>query len=236
MHERCENRWLVLFKFGEREHLEQLRNEGLLFMNTQSYFADLKADGIRADKFEGTSRIIQPSLTRDLTFTGPVSIRDGKVQFAEVTIPSSDLAGPTSISLDKFSCNVYCMYALTEPASPPLADAQVQGFGDSFVLVLNTQKFLERVRSAAKANYHFEYGLVEYYDADAHSGETGPFRKRAVFSWQREFRLIIRPVSPQPVRLAVGNLSDIMSTVHPLHEIDSLCDFSVEKARQAGLQ
>jgi hypothetical protein len=36
--------WIVLLKFGQRDHLEQLREGGVVYMNPQTYFAKLEAD------------------------------------------------------------------------------------------------------------------------------------------------------------------------------------------------
>jgi hypothetical protein len=228
--------WVVLFKFGQRDHLEQLRDGDLVYLNPQSYFSELEADEARADRFEGTSKIISPASVGEFRISGPVTKVGNKIQFADISIAPSEMAGPVSLSLDKDACNIYCMFALSRPKSPPIADERVLRFGDSFLLVLNTREFLDRVCAAAKAaGFAYRYGPVRYYDASSHSGPTGPFRKPNEFSWQNEFRLAVHPARLQAVELVAGSLRDITSEVYSMRDMDRLCDFGVESAQEAGL-
>jgi hypothetical protein len=69
-----------------------------------------------------------------------------------------------------------------------------------------------------------EWRLVEYYDAETYSGETGPFRKPCTFAYQKEFRFIVQPGSSSPINLEIGSLADITSEVLPLTDINRLID------------
>jgi hypothetical protein len=67
VNEDSKERWAVLMKFGQRDHLEQLRNAGLVYMRPQSCFYKLEAvDPVRGDRFEGTDGIIQPNALKRL--------------------------------------------------------------------------------------------------------------------------------------------------------------------------
>jgi len=226
------NGWAVLIKFGERQHLNELRHEGLLHLNTTKFFSDLeaKSDIVRADRFEGTDRIFQPAAIKNLTIAN-------EAQGINIVIPPDHLAGPLLISLGKnFPCNIYCMFAVTKPGSSPFVDESNFDFGDSFTIVLNTKEFVNRVCNAAKAaGLACDYGLVEYFDPDVHSGETGPFRKSSHFSFQNEFRFVFRPASDKAIKLRLGNLESITSPVLPLRDINKLVDFGFESAKAAGL-
>jgi hypothetical protein len=224
---RVHHGWLVLFRFGPRVRLEEFRTIGLLYMNSSTYFRELEQrspiiDRVRADRFEGSDWIFHPE-QHSIRFNWP------NIEF---TVPSSDIAAHTSIELSAKICNVYCMYAMTEPE--PI-DEQNFEFGDSFVIVLNTLEFLRRFISAAKTSgLYYQYGLVEYYHLDKYSGETGPLRKPFHFAYQKEFRLVLRP-GASVRRLLIGNLEDITSEVLPLQEINKRFDSSPEAARKAGL-
>jgi len=221
--------WAVLLKFGTRAHLEQFREDGLLYMNPQAYFSKLEDDLVRKDRFEGTDKIFQPNDLKHLTIESNV---DGK----KIVIKPSDMAGPLRISMGKSACNVYCMFSVTRPMIGDAIDKRNQAFGDSFAIVLNTQEFLARVCSAAEtAHFTCEYRLVEYYDPNVHSGETGPFRKPSTFAYQNEFRLTVSPGSTSPLKLTIGSLLDITTPIHLLSDINDIVDFGEESARQAGL-
>ncbi len=89
-----EVQWVVLLKYGKREHLEEFRADGLLYMNSEDYFARLENDVVRADRFEGTDEIHQPSAIKELRIESNL---DGSV----VLIKPKDLAGPIKICLGK---------------------------------------------------------------------------------------------------------------------------------------
>ena len=216
MNEDAKEQWVVLFRFGKQQHLEQLRDRGAVYMNPHGYFARLD-DPVRGDPFEGADRIIQSKALKRLTIESAQR---------KVKLVPAQLRGPLRVRLGTFSCNVYCTFGVTETAGFAV-DERCFEFGDLFVIVLNTQAFINRLDAAANArNMQLEYGFVEYYDADVHSGETGPFRKAATFAYQNEFRFIIQPGSHDPIELELGSLRDITSDIFPLSKINDLIEWS----------
>jgi hypothetical protein len=221
-----------LLKFGEKQHIQAFRSDGLLYMKPLAEFTKLESDMARGDCFEGTTRIVQSKHVGEFIFD------TGKLGLGKFTAKPSDFAGPVRIGLHKTaSCNVYCMFAVTRPVHGELVSIQNLAFGDSFVLVLNPTEFLRRVVDAAKdaGISYLEHRLVEYYDAEEYSGETGRFRKRSMFAYQNEFRIVVEPGSDTPRNLILGSLSDITSEVLPLSDINQILDFSPRSAHEAGL-
>ena len=220
-----------LIKFGQKEHLEALRSDGLLYMKSLADFAKLESDIARGDGYEGTTHIIQPQHVGDLTLD--LNAR-GRGKFAANPL---DLAGPIRIGLNRTSeCNVYCMFAITGPIDGELVDSRNLAFGDCFVLVLNVNEFLNRVaRATSQARLDCSCGPVEYFDSADYSGEVGRFRKRSLFAHQREFRIVVEPGCDQPRKLLVGSLVDITSEVLPSEKVNQLLDFSTTSFRAAGL-
>jgi hypothetical protein len=214
-------------KFGDRAHMEAFR-AGKLYTKPLSAFAEMEKDELRKDRFEGASRISQPHAIKRLK----IRSADGK----EITITSEDLAGPLLMSYGpEVACNVFCMFSITVPQND-FCDSRNLRFGDSFVIMLDTMKFIRRVSHAARRlGFGFDAALVEYFDEDGYSGRTGPFRKPSAFAYQQEFRLVLRPGSAEPYILNVGDLSDITSPVHPLADINRICEFGPNNARLAGL-
>lgn len=126
---------------------------------------------------------------------------------------------------DGIKANIYCMYALREPAGPQFVDPLNFRFGDTFAIFTDGDEFLRRVRNAAEtAGLNLHWHLVQYIDEREHQGEMGPFRKRLRFSHQSELRIAIIPGIDEPYRLYVGDLSDIILT-GPLPELNSLLRF-----------
>jgi len=222
--------YMLLLKLGWREHMETLRN-GILYMKPLSFFAALEDDPARGDPYEGTDTILQPC---DI---GEFTIEPNIPGMEKFTVPSSDLAGPVRIALNRTSqCNLFCMFSLRKPVEGPMFPPPHQWFGDSFVLFTNTPEFLSRVVKAATAQgLKIEARPVEYYDAAKYSGKIGRFRKQAVYSHQHEYRIAIEPGTKDALLFDVGDLSDITSEVIPIANADEVLKFSPQDARDAGL-
>jgi hypothetical protein len=128
------------------------------------------------------------------------------------------------------------MFAVNEPIVGPIFPKSHEWPGDHFLLFTNTQAFFDRVVFSAKSQgLRVEGRVVEYYDETEHSGQTGRFRKRSVFDYQREYRIVIEPGADGAFRFEVGNLKDITSEVLPLEFADDILKFSPEDAVEAGL-
>jgi hypothetical protein len=201
----------LLFKFGERSHIEQFR-AGLLYMNIQKYFAKREGDdALRTDRDEGVEFVHQPAVIQSLV----LSYGDTKIDLAPY------LTGPFKGGRIKNKCNLFCMYSLpgTEPGHPVI-DPRNLGFGDSYTIVTNTQGFLDRVSAAAEnAGLDVGWDLVEYLDFKTYSGDISPFQKSSGYAFQREFRIAVYPGSTEPIQLQVGNLEDITTPILSLGDI-----------------
>ena len=138
------------------------------------------------------------------------------------------------IRLDREAAlNVFCMFAVTTPQESLLHPENL-GFGSSFVLIRNTQEFLNRVgKTAQMQNLEIKAGMVKYFDEEKHSGRIGPFLKPSRFTHQSEFRLVASPGIADVRELIIGSIEDITTPVLPLADIDSLVDFTPASARSA---
>lgn len=210
---------MFLFKFSQRQYLEEFRRNGLLYMNTLAHFSSLERDPVRGDRFEGSDQIHQPKDIRHICLTNSES---DKV----FTFRSESIVGPVLIGFGRHR-NVYCMFALINKIiKGEFVDSRAFGLGDSFIVVLRTQEFIDRVCAAAeRSHFRYSFGSVQYYDENSYSGDTGPFRKPGSFAYQQEFRFLIEPGSGQPIKLCVGNLEDITSPILPLAEINRIVEF-----------
>jgi hypothetical protein len=135
LNKRLHHGWMgPFFKFGAHAHLEQLRKTGLLYMKSSTHFSELESrstivDPVRADRFEGSDWILDPK-RYSIDFEGPGALDvDGNRQNIKFTIPPDDIADHTLISVDDSVCNIYCMYAVTEPRP---VDKTNFKFGDYF--------------------------------------------------------------------------------------------------------
>jgi hypothetical protein len=206
--------WIILMKFGMNSHLEEFRN-GLIYARHISEFSKSSAGDARVDRYEGAEWMYQPDEIRKLTISRKKPDKD-------IVLGSKNFAGPLVYSTGKkANCNIYCMYSIGNPPPEPLVDERNQTFGDSFVIVIDTQAFLDRVATAVrKIQFACDCGRIDYYDDSRYSGETGPFKKPSRFAHQQEFRIAFYPGVDGPLRLEVGSLADITTPVQSLADIN----------------
>jgi hypothetical protein len=218
---------MLLLKLGQREHLETLR-KGLLYMNPLAFFRSLEADQARGDRSEGIDYVYQPAdcdLVFDTGIPGSEKIR---------VSAASGLAGVRIRMQRTSSCNIFCMFAVTNPMEGPLFPKSHQWFGDSFLVFTQTQEFLSRIAAAAKRQgLKGEWGLVQYYDENKHTGGAGRFWKSSSFSYQSEYRIALETGTEGPFRFEVGDLTDITSDVLPLDQADLVLKFHPEDLEAA---
>lgn len=203
-----------LFKFFSREGYRDDFLKGHLYFNSLNYFRKVEASDVfgQNDPYE-CCKIFQPN-----------SI---KVFFGQQEL--NDLAGPVSICGDDdvLKSNIMCFSTIRIDSQKKYASLEdlkrdvifsekMIKYGEHAVVIPRMELFVERLKMAAlKAGYDFAKGLVNYYDfsKDNISDEYPKiaFQKRSEFSYQREFRFLLRKKDAvdKEVILEIGDLSDI---------------------------
>lgn len=186
----------TLIKFGQQEHLLQLQNEGLLYMNHLPYFWGVE-DEDRGDPFDCIAEVTRGP---KIGFTLP----DGKEVFME---------GEWTLRMHPpkpEKINILCMYALRpliEGTFP--VDEKNFRFGEHALVLLNRDEFIHRIESILKSQRIIaKADLVEYVD-DKHTGKLGPFRKLKRFAYQSEWRLVCYDGPGGPRQIRIGSIRDI---------------------------
>ena len=98
--------------------------------------------------------------------------------------------------------NVFCMYGLTyliPDQAYEKPDERLREFGDTAVIILNPNEFLNRViRGLARQygdNVNFRLDEIHYYPSDYY-GPLDEFCKSASFAWQNEMRIRVALLNP----------------------------------------
>ena len=204
--------------FKEKSHAEQFV-QGKIYMSPllrfRNYF-DVGGEQ-RGDPYEGLVAWYQP---------------DGRtlLQVADHRIPGSDLIAPVALQLDWVTnLNALCFYSINSSKWDTIPEEKVQRFGETLkihrksfglgdwaVVALNAEKLLARIHQVLDSrSLPCRARYVHYFDEGTHQG-TFPenlhgFIKRARFSHQNEYRIVVSTGSDQavPYVLDVGDLSDI---------------------------
>ena len=186
----------TLIKFGQPEHLLQLQNEGLLYMNHLPYFWEVE-DEDRGDPFDCIAEVARGP---KIGFTLP----DGKEVFME---------GDWTLRMhppEPEKINIFCMYALRpliEGTFP--VDEKNFRLGEHALVLINRDQFMHRIELILKSQRIIANAdLVEYVD-DKHTGKLGPFRKLKRLAYQSEWRLVCYDGPGRPRKIRIGSIRDI---------------------------
>ena len=197
----------TLIKFGKLEHLLQLRDEGLLYLNNLPYFWNIEDEELRGDPFDCAIQVIRgPKVT--------MVMQDGN----EVTLCTDYTARIRPSEPEK--TNIFCMYALrplVDGAFP--VDERNLRFGDHALILMNRDEFIQRLESSLKSQGIVgDADLVEYVN-DGHTEKLGPFRKFSRFAYQYEWRLVCYDGPGEARIIRIGSVKDI-SVILPASEVN----------------
>jgi hypothetical protein len=215
--DRGEGAWLLL-KVGERQHLERLADGALRFRRLSYYRKTENRGKAMFDAEEGLIAIYQPPLTevtiglpgigaRPIRLAGPLTLRSNAPHsiFCLFTLEPGEWEerGVTAAELPNMLADI------TIPRS-------MEKHGDSVWVILNVEKFLDRVRTAfrhrglASCGRKVSYVGLTQIHGRVPDDQIG-FVKGATFRHEREYRIRIDPLRalPDPFILRVGSLRDI---------------------------
>ena len=186
----------TLIKFGQQDHLLQLQDEGLLYLNHLPYFWEIEDQELRGDPFDSIAEVRR----------GPkvvIPLQNGK----EVSMEGEWVIRMHPPKPEKI--NIFCMYALRPFSGTFPVDERNFRFGPFALVLLNRPEFMRRIETTLRSQkMEFKADLVEYVD-DSHIGRVGPFIKLKRFAYQSEWRLVCYNGPGGPRKIRIGSISDI---------------------------
>lgn len=205
--------YIGLLKFGKKEHMEALYNEGLLYMNTFDYFINLEDNGDgRADKYEATTLYYAGDGVDDIKLT--LGSGDDKITLSRE-------GGTLSIAMitdQPTYSHLYSMTAIDTKwalENDLLLDERNFVDGKDYVVIIHDcNKFIERLTNKLNENKgNSKLSFIEYIDEHNYSGQMGCFRKFDKFSYQNEWRCaVLQNGIKEPITITLGSLADIAFT------------------------
>lgn len=202
-------------KFGSRDNIIDLYNNGTIYCNTFDYFIKLEDGYLRGDKYEGTFKISNlPSGKIHLKLKGGNSLTANTKRF-HLREYYTEIKG-----------NLFCLTAVkrSEIAKRPIfrLDSRNKSFGSHFLLVKNCPEFINRIREElVKTGFHISDGIVQYFDKNLKNGKVSPFHKCNEFEYRQEYRFIIDSGLTVPLKIQIGSLESI-SEVFDIDKLDAL--------------
>jgi hypothetical protein len=205
----------TLIKFGQKEHLMQLQDEGLFYMNHLPYFWGIEDEELRGDPFDCIAEVAR----------GP------KIGFTLANVKEVFMEGNWTLRMyppEPEKINIFCMYALRpfiEGTFP--VDERNFRFGEHALVLINRDEFMRRIESTLKSHrIRAKADLVEYVD-DKYTGKLGSFRKLKRFAYQSEWRLVCYDGPGEPRDIQIGSIRDISAII---------CSYEVNKEIRVDLE
>lgn len=195
----------TLVKFSSSEYINSLRQVNL-YMNSVEYFR--RCDSLtHSDLYEGADFLHQADIIQSILIESP-SFK--KITLSKDTGLKNFMAGKDS----NYCTNIFCMYLWRIYKDQPnknKIDHRLFSFGDTALIMLNSNEFINRVKRAVKSkNYYCTHGNVKYFDEHIYSGEVGLFRKRKSLEYMNEYRIAVNAeMNYKPYTLSIGDISDI---------------------------
>ena len=206
----------LFLKFGNKQNMEDLLYNGTIYLNTIEYFKNLEEQGLRGDDYEGVSFIRNyheyKILKCEMRFENGNALPINPIEFS--VRESNNIQG-----------NIYSLYAIKTPdiLEPNyIIDSKVQDFGSHCVVIRDTVRFIERIKTQIKQlGLDSFFGVVNYYDKKKANGDISIFNKPKEFDFQKEFRIVVPNDENRPLVLKIGNMSEY-AEIHKsniIHEI-----------------
>jgi hypothetical protein len=192
----------AFIKIGQEQHIHDLYDNGTIYINIIARFKEIEDNFVRGDRYEGDYYVEQADFLK-------LYIKDKLIAFTKQT---DDFNSQLYIEYQKTNGHIYSLYSLFTPEDSDkiIVDNRILDFGDTCLFIHNVDEFWNRLKSELEKNkLKFKYGFVKYYDYKTFIGRAGVFHKSNRFEYQNEFRVFIKDEIKNPLKILIGNLSDI---------------------------
>jgi len=194
---------IAFFKFNPLIHLEDLRDNGTVYMNTLRYFRDQEQNAQKRDPSEGTKEIKQGDNFRFTVHGETYEVTNENQHVVQMRISDKNLRG-----------NIYSLTAFTEQMleHTDTLDLQNAGLGDHFLWINNPALFMQRVEQALKdREINYRIGPVRYYDETTENGKLDVFDKPLQgYQHQNEFRIFADYDKDEALKLKIEPMPEFM--------------------------
>lgn len=220
-----EKQSFIFFKFGSEKHITDLFENGTIYFNTIDYFQNLEEQGLRGDKYEGTTKITNHKSDKlKLTVTIPETGEEIPIKLSKFHLREfqKDIKG-----------NLYSLYCLRHQDvfenDNFKIDPRVKEFGTHFIIIQKPEKLINLICNELDKN-KFDYQLkqVEYYEKEKINAEISLFHKTTEFEYQKEFRIVLFNKENKPKKIQIGSLKEY-AEVFKVDVIDTMKIVRAEK-------
>ncbi len=216
-----ERRVLFAFKLGEKEYMESLINDGVVYMNSVLHFRDSAQDG-RKDSFEGAS-IVKNGV--------PVEYRDNidkEKVFCMWHINNFTEPMGNGVSVDYRSDSMCEITVDTREYVNEFAGGNSDNL--RVVAIHNMKEFHKRLREAFRRNNinRYDMGEINYYNPNKSPViSVSKYMKPDTLRHQNEIRYYAYNDNDKPLQISIGNMNDI-ATIQKVCQIKIQLPYTIE--------
>jgi hypothetical protein len=211
-------------KIGKEEHIDLLQRRGLIYCNTVDYFRTIEENEKgRKDTREGSNSSLKADdlklfFDKDRTRKIPINITKAHLN---------------TYNPDDLKTHLFCLYIIRSEhvTDKPFIDVKNLNFGNTALLITDTEKFLHRFKKGAGKNIAYTCGFVRYYDEDVNHYNLTIYHKPLFFQYQSEYRYHIKNKSDSPLQFEIGSLEDISIKL----KADELANLRIEESENKPL-
>lgn len=189
----------MFIKFGSLDNIQDLYENGTVYMNSREYFRRIEDKELRGDSYEGV---------REIRNYGPGSFYlpslGQTIKYKNIHLP---------ISFKEVWGNIYCLFCL-DPITTPEGfnfkmDPRVKEFGTHCLLIKDPNKFISLMEDKFRfLNQIFHINFVNYFDKASFNGVPSVFDKPNEFKYQKEYRFYLERDGIDPISFHLGSLKD----------------------------
>lgn len=195
---------LSFLKFGDENRINDMFENGTIFINTIEYFRKHKDKKGRGDPYEGASYI--------------KNYPPGIFEIKSTNYKGNYLKLHIKESYESVLGNILSLYSVSSkwcnnPANFKI-DKRMALFGSHCLVIKNNALFLSLIENKLEENgYKYWHNFVTYYNKEKVSGKINLFQKTNEYAYQREFRFYIENNTLNPIKFQIGHLGEIAEIV-----------------------
>ena len=202
----------MFLKFGSEADINDLYENGTIYMNPIDRFRKIEDEELRGDKYEGVNRIW--------------NLPSGEFEIPSIKRKVKYISMHLKENYKNVLGNIYSIYCISSYGFPSpndfLIDKKVERFGSHFLMVKDNQRFLQLIEDKLNLlGLKFDHDFVRYYDKKSINGQITLFQKPNEFEYQKEFRIYVDSALLTPLVFKIGSLKNI-AEVHKTELIHEL--------------
>ncbi|WP_421919641.1 hypothetical protein [Marinifilum sp.] len=202
----------LLLKLGDEKYINDMYDKEYLFFNNLSAFRNKEKDTAgRLDPREANINLIQGDWIK-------ITLPDGKE--VEFNKGNNLLNCQINEFYSTIPGNICCLYRLEidEEYRPKKLNSRIYELGNKAILILDKVKFFQILdKSIEDLGYGYTRKKVEYYNPKIFNGELSFHHKDKAYSFQNEYRVLIKSNGKEPISVPMKGLKDISCILNVEH-------------------